>query len=129
MLIRPERPQLTDNDHKDHQRTRISGKFTELAGAKSETSIVGVGAGVALDEGEECQRCGMGGHGPSICYQSHRSLEHPVEDLNDHHCRREQNHTPDLALILDMLAGEKSLTLCSTRKRVGMHPSGSLWIG
>lgn len=88
-----------------------------------------MGAGVAIGESGNRQCSGMGGHVPSICYQSHRSVEHPADDLDDHHCRREKNDKPGLALILDMLATEESVTMCPTVKRVGMHPSGSAWIG
>ena len=62
-----------------------TGQLTNLAGSEGETSIARMAPGIAVGEGGDTERTGMGRHVEAVGKQRHRACEIAGGDFANHH--------------------------------------------
>ena len=74
-----------DCDHCQHDRAGEARQVAQLAGAEAEPGVLGVFAGVAVSQGRQQQRTGMGAHVQPVRDQGNRAESEAAHDLQQHH--------------------------------------------
>src|ERR1700728_2037365 len=87
-------------DHGQYDGAGESGEIAELAGAEGKALVIDMVARVAVGQGGQQQRAGMGRHVQPVGNESDRAEQQAAGDLGDHHETAQRDHHPGAALVL-----------------------------